>query len=242
MKTTYIYGIRDLEVGGFIYVGKSNKPKGRCKSHIRHSDIKYLRKYVQEKSCDCFGLEILEKVGFEVDRGWVKRERFWVRKLRREGHPLLNKNDGGQGPSGGHRQTEESNAKRSVALSGRTLSEEHRANISVAKRGKKNPNCSREMSGENNPMYGKHHTEETNRKNSERVKKWLETHDNPNVKPYPSFVNIRTGGVIPAGRDLAKLCRELELNYEAMRMVARGHNKQTRDGWRLAIEKGSYEN
>ena len=48
--------------------------------------------------------------------------------------------------------------QKSEAKKGRTLSEEHRRKISEA------------LKGENHPMYGKHHTEETRQKMSEAKK------------------------------------------------------------------------
>lgn len=164
MKTTYIYGIRDLELDRFIYVGKSNRPRARFKGHIYKSDIDYLYEYIQEKGHDCFELVVLERVEFELSEDWIRQERFWIKKLRRIGHPLLNKNRGGTGPSGGHRQTEESNAKRRESCK-RAWTEEKRAKHGERVKGVNNPMYGRgaEFSGENHSggMTGKHHTDET---------------------------------------------------------------------------------
>ena len=155
MKTTYIYGIWDLEIGLFIYIGKSNTPQGRFKGHIKHSSNACVRKFVEEKGVDNFGLVILEKTNFFGIRDWVKREKFWIKKFRKEGHPLCNKNDGGGGPT---EQTEEVNAKRSESVK-KSWTDERRAEESKRK------------SGKGNPMYGRHHTEESRAKES---KTWQE--------------------------------------------------------------------
>lgn len=164
MKTTHIYGISDLEIGKFVYVGKGNTPHTRFKRHLYKSDIDYLREYIREKGRDCFGLAILETVEFEASKDWIKRERFWVKKLRATGHPLLNRNAGGTGPSGGYQQTEESNAKRSESHK-KLWTDGKRAEQSERMKGKNNPWYGRgsEMSGENHSggMSGKHHTDES---------------------------------------------------------------------------------
>ena len=54
----------------------------------------------------------------------------------------------------GHKHSEESRQKNSLAHRGKQLSAEHRRKLSES------------LSGENNPFYGKHHTEESRKKNS----------------------------------------------------------------------------
>ena len=78
---------------------------------------------------------------------------------------LLNRSEGGNGPSG-RIASDETRAKMSITKKGRTFSEEHKAKISVALKGKRRPKAtiikiSIAMSGENHPNYGKHHSEET---------------------------------------------------------------------------------
>ena len=52
------------------------------------------------------------------------------------------------------------------------------------------------------------------------------------AKAYPAFVHAETGRVIPAGRNLAAMCRERELSRVCMMMVMHGKAGQHR-GWRL---------
>ncbi len=285
MKTTYIYGILDLEIGKFIYVGKGNIPYARFKRHLYKSDISYLCEYIREKSRDCFELTILETVEFEISKDWIKRERFWVKKLRVAGHPLLNRNRGGTGPSGGYKQTEESNARRSDSHK-KLWTDEKRAEQGERMKGENNPWYGRgaEMSGENHSggMLGKHHTDESiaqiresnqkawtlekRKEHSEiikqkwtlerraeqsvrvsgvrnpmygkhRTEEWKQNHAEDVAKPHPSFYNAKTGELILAAKNLAKLCRDFKLNYYVMYDVKRGNTKQSSDGWRLATEK-----
>ena len=140
MKTTYIYGIRDLEITKYIYVGKSNEPKSRY-SRLDHSHNDCVRGFIEEKGEDNFQVEVLEQVQFKISEEWVDREKFWKRKLEEEGHPLCNKNDGGGGLT---EHTEEWKREQSRRVSG-----------------KNNYWYGKNRSGASNPMYGKHHTEET---------------------------------------------------------------------------------
>jgi len=149
MKTTYIYAIRDLEIDKLIYVGKSNNPQGRFRGHVGNSSNGGIQEFVEEKGKDCFCLEVLEIVEFEVSEDWVEREKFWIKKFREEGHPLCNKNDGGGGVT--------------------EHTEKYRHKLSERMSGENNPFYGKDMSGKNNPMYGRYHTEEVKREQSRRM-------------------------------------------------------------------------
>lgn len=231
VKTTYIYGIRDLEVGKYIYVGKSNEPMSRFNGHLQHSHNDCVQGFVEEKGQDNFQVEVLGRVKFKVSEDWKEQEKFWIKKFREEGHPLCNKNDGGGGVT---EMSEEDRAKRSKALSGENhpnwgkhRSRETRVKIGVSLLGKKNPNYGKDHSGENGPMFGKHQTEEA-RAAVARA----------NAKPYPAFYNAKTGQFIPAGQNLRKLCRDQNLNHWPLWSLTRCITEQSRDGWRLATTCG----
>ncbi|MBC8459294.1 MAG: hypothetical protein H8D67_14975, partial [Deltaproteobacteria bacterium] len=185
MKITYIYGIEDLELQKFIYIGKGNDTYERLQYLIQHSHNDCVLESIREKGQDNFGLKVLETVEFEVPKDWIVREKFWTTKLREEGHPLCNKNDGGGGPTElseeqrrhlsrvttGKKKSKEHCANISRARKGMEFSESHRANIGKASKGRKYSaevceQRSKAASGENNPFYGKHHTEEAKAKQS----------------------------------------------------------------------------
>ena len=219
MKITYIYGIRALDVDKFIWVGKSNKPEDRFEGHMICSGNDCVQKFVEEKGRGNFRLEILEKVKFKVSAGWIEREGFWIERLRSEGHPLCNKNNGGGGPTehteetkqkmrnsqaeyfkmhGGRNKgprSEECKAKTSASLTGHTVSVETRQKIGKASQGN-------------------------------------EYH----AKSYPTFYNEQTGEMIPAGNNFTKMCREHGLNHGTMYSIKTGRNHMNRDGWRLATD------
>lgn len=121
--------------------------------------------------------------------------------------------------------TEERKAEQSER-SKKMWTEERKAEQGKRYSGEGNPNYGN--TGKNNPLYGK--------KRPEEVRAAI---GKANSKSYPTFYNVLTGQAILAGKNLSKLCRELGLNLGAMRMVARSHNKRTRDGWCLAADGGT---
>jgi len=175
MKVTCIYGIRDLEMDQYIYVGKSNDPKHRY-GRIGNSHNECVQEFVEEWGEDNFQIEILEQVRFKSSEEWVDREKFWKLKLEGEGHPLCKKNDGGGGVT---EVSEETRAKISETMTGREVAEEHKANLRESWTPERRNAQSVRLSGEGcylygktdeeHPRYGKHHTEEWKHEQSERM-------------------------------------------------------------------------
>lgn len=110
----------------------------------------------------------------------------------------------------GRQHTDETKSKISAALTGRTHSDEHRRKVSIAKTGKK-----------------------TGMVMTDRHKEILVS---ACAKPYPSFYNIVTGEIIPAGRNLAKMCREHGLTRRRMVALKNGQCKKS-GGW--VVKDGS---
>lgn len=102
---------------------------------------------------------------------------------------------------------------------GRVVSEETRHKMSIAKKGTTRSLESRRKQSESS--LGRIQTEET--------RKGI---GNTHAKPYPSFIHMETGEVIPAGRNMALLCREMGLNGTKMGMVRKGKVKHYK-GWTL---------
>lgn len=109
-----------------------------------------------------------------------EREQYYIKDFN-----LTDSNFGYNIESGGHANkimSEETKQKISDKLRGRTFSEEHRYKISEANKGKIMSEESvrmavmhrPDMHGKNNPMYGKHHTDETKHKISEANKNMSE--------------------------------------------------------------------
>ena len=108
----------------------------------------------------------------------------------------------------GHKHTEETKRKLSVAGTGHKHTEETRHRISEALKG-------------NQHTLGYKHTEETRRRISEA-----------GAGHYPAFIHQETREVIPAGKNLFKLCKERGLVCSRMWDVKNGVRK-SHHGWAL---------
>lgn len=259
MKTTYIYGIRCLEIDKYIYVGKSNGPK-TCYGRIGNSHNEYVQKFVEEWGEDNFQVERLEEVKFKESKRWVEQEEFWIEKLGREGHPLCNKNNGGSGCT---EHTEQTIAKmcgenNSRGMLGKHHTKEARAKMRRSRLGKKHTEKTKEkirkaslnpseeirkkmsvaLSGKNNPMYGVSRTGKNNPfYGKTHTKEAKATVGKKNAKVYPAFYNVKTGQLISIGKNLKKICRGRCLTYQNMLGLKNRNTQQSQDGWKLATEE-----
>lgn len=118
MPYTFIYSLSDPITGEIRYVGKTVKSlakrlsahlRERCNPHRVRWIAKLLRTGLKPK------IALLET----VDGDWAETERRWIRKLRKAGHNLLNKTEGGEGAPG-RRCSEETRQKLSNAMAGRS--------------------------------------------------------------------------------------------------------------------------
>ncbi len=117
------------------------------------------------------------------------------------------------------------------------------------------------LSGKNNGMYGKLHTEEWKRGQSKRSSgennywygKDRSGKNNPFygkhhtekscikigkgiAKPYSAFYNIKTSVFIPAGINLKEMCRKKDLDYTIMSKLKTGSTKRSHSGWSIMAE------
>jgi hypothetical protein len=134
---TFIYGLVDPRNGQIRYVGMTDRPKFRLKSHMEclESPTSYKTRWIRKlKKENVFPLlVILDKV-HKSQRS--EKERFWIAHVRSLGFHLTNGTEGGEGG----RQTEDVRLRMSLVKSGKKrgpYSEEHRKRISEALKGKK---------------------------------------------------------------------------------------------------------
>lgn len=87
--------VSTAKVGLCRYVGKALDKKQRLREHLRPSSdsSKPLREWIAGVLRAGHELLALPLDGDEAN--WVAREKYWIKKLRAEGHPLLNQSEGG---------------------------------------------------------------------------------------------------------------------------------------------------
>lgn len=164
-------------VNGKIYIGQTScgldiRWRQHCYMTTFGSSY-YIHNAIRKYGTDTFTREILEETTTELVSD---RETYWIAKL----HPEYNMTSGGEGAKGISRSKETRN-KISQSRKGIKFSEEHKAKLRAAKRGKNHPNYGKHLSdetrakisaaqvGENHHMYGKTHSTETRAKVSAAV-------------------------------------------------------------------------
>jgi group I intron endonuclease len=150
-----VYKITNL-VNGKIYIGKTSDADERWEKHLKIARNKedkayqYLHKSINKYGEDNFKVEVLdngltEKIAFE-------REEFWIRTFDSQNDNIgMNLTAGGEGATG-LKWTEVSRDKirgENNHNFGKEITPEVKAKLSAA------------LSGENNPFYGKTHSDKT---------------------------------------------------------------------------------
>jgi len=150
-------------------------------------------------------------------------EQFWMDIYREEGKELYNCGFMARCPMLGRPRSEEVRRKISNSHKGKIFSEEHCRNISASRRGL--PISKEHLQILVDLHKGKPLSEEHRRKIGEK-----------NAKEYPSFIHHATGEIILAGRNLAILCRQQNLNRGHLGEVARGQ-RECSQGWSRYCEE-----
>lgn len=193
----YIYKITNVN-NGMVYVGQTtkNRPTDRFTQHKylanhpeQEKSISYLHRAMSKDGVDNFIFEIIEEIEVEDEELLNEREKFWIKELESLAPNGYNISEGGSGTPGFSRpQTAEERKKKGNSV--KAFYENHpEARIRASERAKKrwededfrrrviegNKRFHKEhpdfFTGENNPFYGKHHSEETLAKIKEASKK-----------------------------------------------------------------------
>lgn len=114
METTFIYSLSDPTTGAIRYVGKTDDPEYRQRTHLRKG-ITIKSKWVQHLLSKGVTpvLEVLDEVPHAE---WMFWEQHWIQVVRGWGFDLVNGDNGGLGH---YRLTREVAAKISATLKGR---------------------------------------------------------------------------------------------------------------------------
>jgi hypothetical protein len=104
MRRVHIYALHSTaEPGVYRYVGKTCDLAKRLKEHLGTSfnHNKGLKNWIANTK-SILGQKLLCKVLKKTDKDhWQKWEKYWIKKLRQGGHPLLNLHEGGTGGDAG---------------------------------------------------------------------------------------------------------------------------------------------
>lgn len=177
METTFLYVLTDPTTGAVRYLGKSDNPFKRFKSHLRDSTPSHKKSWIN--SLKSRGLvphmDLLDEVPVSQWQFW---EREYIRVFRAIGIPLVNQCDGGENPPSslgktpspetcanisaalkGKKHSAERCAKQSERQTGVKHSAEHCANIGAAQRGKKRSaeTCANISAGKLGKKYSAEH-------------------------------------------------------------------------------------
>lgn len=135
VKPVYIYGLVDPETTAIRYIGKSIHPEERLRNHINEKYPCHRRNWID--SLKRKGLEpeliYLVKLEGESANDWQSWEKMYIAMARRDGWPLVNETEGGDGvPVIG-----DAAIRRSTAWIGRKHKPESLIKIGNASRGRR---------------------------------------------------------------------------------------------------------
>jgi len=201
-----VYEITNLLDGEMAsYIGSSHDIKNRWRQHIwRLRSGKHGNRHLQ-RAWDKWGEGAFSFCVLEQVDGvneLLSREQYYLDRLFESGDNPYN-----------------IASDASASARGRVVSKEARLKMSIAKKGTtRSPEALRKQS---ETLRGRKRSEKTKRKIGDA-----------HAKPYPSFVHKESGRVIPAGTNMAQLCREMGLHGTKMGLVKSGKVKHYK-GWVL---------
>ena len=176
MFTRLIYALIDPFSGELRYVGLSTRGLARAKEHWEPGRLE--RPHTHKQFWIRFLVKKRETPIIRVIQSWVsisdtdlaKAEMYWIKYFRAAGCPLTNLTGGGEGVWGGL-MPEETRRKISSSMRGKRFSDQHRANISAVRKGKKIHPWSEERRARGVPHWsGQKHSVETRGKMSESAR------------------------------------------------------------------------
>ena len=166
MEKIFIYTLSDPRTNVVKYVGKTTNLKRRYQTYMKESRKKNKNSLIINwiESLSNIGLKPKMDIIDEIYGEWQWLEQYWISQFKTWGFKLKNMTEGGDyNPS----NLPEVRYKISKALKGVKKTEEHKLKISKSKIGNSvhNLNSKKKISeatvGENNPMYGKKHSNES---------------------------------------------------------------------------------
>ena len=253
------------KVNGKKYIGKAKDFNKRHKRHLKGKLIidKALRKYGEENFEIVILEENVETDSQlnELEKSYIKKYDSY--RKNGKGYNVADGGTGGDTLKGMTDEQRQDHARKiSETTKGRVFTEEHRKHLSEAGvgkvHGKANEETKQKMSnahkkrwentteeekqkfieqrsGEKNPMYGKHHTEEWKREKSRKVKEHHEKYGHPSVKRVVQC--DKNNNAIKVWDSMKQVEDELKIHHSAISQCCKGKRK-TAGGykWKYAEE------
>jgi hypothetical protein len=253
-----IYGVREMGSTEYRYVGLTTKTITRRKSeHFTVAErgrktpfADWLRKHPNRESVYFHSLELVEGDDLVV---LGEAERRWIQKFTREGHRLLNLNEGGLG-NHGYVWTDEQRAAASVRNRGRKRenvptgpdhpswgtkrSDETRARMSAQRKGMNSgaANVNFGKFGPDHPSYGRKLSDEARERLSMQRRGSL----NPNFGRVMSEEDRKRRSDALKGRPMPSSVRSAHTRYHVNKGVFKETCKHCLDDRRSSGDKGSH--
>ena len=245
-----VYEIINIE-NGRSYVGSSTDIKRRWGAHVRSLRKGTHRNSHLQRAWDKYGegafsfcvLEVMDK-----EDDLTSREQYYLDMAFECCDPYNT-------AASAQNLTLQQLGRLKRAMVGRKLSDEHIEILRRANTGRKNSSASRQKMSQS--AKGRTKSEEHKRKLSEALagrklsgelcrklsairkergivpsKKCIDAARAALSKPYPAFIHMETGEIIPAGYNLSELCRGMGLGQGSMSAVKNGR-RHYHKGWML---------
>lgn len=146
MNNYKIYALRLINSDEIRYIGLTTKSlKERLSRHLNDKKVDHKTNWIRKYGKENIEIILLEENIIDFNDLCVK-EIYYIDKYRKNGHNLTNITNGGEG------------------WVGFKLTESHRKNISINHA---------DVSGCNNPMYGRSHTEESLNRIRDKREDWI---------------------------------------------------------------------
>lgn len=222
-----IYKITNI-INGKVYIGQADDINRRWYHHKYYYQVKdnLIYRAMRKYGIENFSFEVIEECSIEA---LDEREIYYIEQynsyINAEKSNGYNATLGGS-TSRGYRHTEETKEKIREKKKGKKLSEETKRKIGEALKGKNNFFYNKHFIGEENSMYGKHHSEESKQKmsKSHKGKKLTQEHKD-------SLKEARKGGKNPRARKV--ICEGIVFNCIKDCAEHYGINRKTMTDWLL---------
>jgi group I intron endonuclease len=224
-----------------IYVGSSINIKARWDIHRKHLRTGVHGNHYLQRSFDKYGEEAFEFYIQEVvdcedrDDTLYAREQYWLDFYREflGRKSVYNAGDIAKSPNRGRHPSEETLEKQREALHNRVWTDEAKANLSRALKGRIISEDHKKKIGINSRNRPKESNERAARKISEYYHshpEYAEAHRKKSLKTWSGLISP-TGEVFDPIEDLKRFCVEHELSYIVITNIMYGKAKSHR-GWR----------